>query len=241
MKRWLLAFIAASLLGVATLVWFWPAKMLAPGPLIPAHSTVAGLSNNCFACHAPFQGATADRCTTCHAVSDIGLRTTAGKPVIRTKSLPPFHQALFSNNCMACHTDHPKPTLVPVHSHAFAHAMLAPGAGSDCASCHVPPKDTLHPDPKAGCSSCHNQVDWSAATMDHTRFFDLSRPHDASCKTCHANGDFKVFTCFGCHEHQQADMISEHLEEGIRNIDNCVACHRGADDGEGEGEGEDHE
>ncbi len=114
-----------------------------------------------------------------------------------------------------------------VHSRGFAPAMLTPAVGADWVGCHMAPTDVFHPDPKAVCSTCHNQTDWTAAAIDHTRFFALTGPHDAACTTCHTGGDFTRFTCFGCHEHQQSDLIAEHLEEGT---DNCVACHRDAHD-----------
>jgi hypothetical protein len=181
MKRGLLAFIAVSLVAVAVLVWAFPAPMLAPGPLLAAHSRVAGLADDCFACHSPFRGADEGRCTTCHAIAEIGLRSVAGATMRQGTPLPPFHQALASTDCMGCHTDHPAATLVPVHSHGFDHGMLASTLGADCAGCHKAPKDVIHPDPKAICSACHNQTDWAAATIEHSRFFALTgRVHDLS-------------------------------------------------------------
>jgi LSD1 subclass zinc finger protein len=235
MKRWLLAFIAVSLTAVGALVLAFPAEMLAPGPLIAGHAAVPGLSDDCLACHAPLKGAAEVRCTTCHTVPGIGLRTVAGRPIPQATAMPPFHQGLVSTDCMGCHTDHPLASLVPAHSHSFDHAMLTPAVGANCAGCHVPPKDALHPDAKAVCSTCHSQTDWATATLDHTRFFALTGPHDASCTTCHTGGDLAKYTCLTCHVHQQDDLVREHLEEGIRNIDNCVACHRSThtDDGEG--------
>jgi len=32
----------------------------------------------------------------------------------------------------------------------------------------------------------------------------------------------KCYTCYGCHEHQPAQIITEHREEGIPSIENCV-------------------
>lgn len=238
MKRGLLAFIAASLVAVAVLVWAFPAPMLAPGPLIDAHAEVAGLEEDCLACHTPFRGASGARCITCHAVAGIGLRTVAGATLPQDTAMSPFHQALASTDCMGCHTDHQAARLAPAHSHGFAHAMLTPAMGADCAGCHAPPGDAMHSDPKAVCSTCHDQSDWAAVTIDHTRLFALTGPHDAACTTCHTGGDLTRFTCFGCHEHQQSDLIAEHLEEGIRNLDNCVACHRDASGETAEG-GED--
>mgnify|MGYP003381731295 CR=1 FL=1 len=66
----------------------------------------------------------------------------------------------------------------------------------------------------------------------------LDGDHNATCVTCHTTPDFKRYTCYGCHEHTPANIRSEHEEEGIRNFENCVECHRSADDeGGGGGEG----
>lgn len=238
MKRLFLAFLVASLIGVAALVWAWPAQMLAPGPLIPAHAETAGLSDRCLACHTPLLGPSAARCAACHVVAEIGLRTVGGAPISRALSLPPFHQGLASSACMECHSDHPGPRLAPHPVPAFAHAMLAPALGADCAGCHAPPQDALHLG-AAACGRCHDQADWTARALDHSGYFALTGPHDAPCATCHAGDDLKQFTCYGCHEHEEAEVAREHREEGVRDIANCVACHRSADDEGRERRGED--
>ncbi|EWS58946.1 hypothetical protein Y695_04654 [Hydrogenophaga sp. T4] len=73
----------------------------------------------------------------------------------------------------------------------------------------------------------------------------LDRDHNASCETCHKNpADYRQYTCYGCHEHTLANVREEHEEEGIRNFDNCVKCHRSADEepsGEGRGDEKDGE
>src|SRR3546814_15995278 len=48
-------------------------ELVSPGNLIPAHSA---RPTNFSACHAPFQGATAERCTLCHVVADTGQPPT---------------------------------------------------------------------------------------------------------------------------------------------------------------------
>ncbi|MCF8511974.1 MAG: hypothetical protein K9G43_11035 [Rhodobacteraceae bacterium] len=238
MKRWILVVMAVALGGILALVFVYPAPMLSPGQLIAAH---ASLENTCFACHVPMQGAVAARCTSCHAVADIGLVTVAGTPVSRKTPVTPFHQGLSDTDCMGCHTDHPMASLTPPHSHSFAHVMLLPAVAAGCANCHKPPTDGMHVAPVAQCSTCHTQKTWAAAAIDHTRFFALTGPHDAACTTCHTTAnDFAQYSCFGCHEHQQADMIREHQKEGISNIANCVSCHRNAH-GEGDEGGESRE
>lgn len=209
-----------------------PHEMVSPGDLIPAHSK---LQSDCFACHAPFQGASAKRCTTCHVVANIGLRTTKGVNIKQGKQSRAFHQALIEPDCMACHSDHPKPTLAKASSVKFDHALLKIDARAKCQTCHVPPQDELHRGQASSCSTCHQSTAWKPATFDHSRFFVLDQNHNTTCTTCHMGGNFKRYTCYGCHEHQQSNIIAEHREEGITRIDNCVSCHRSAH-GEIEGE-----
>jgi hypothetical protein len=59
--------------------------------------------------------------------------------------------------------------------------------------------------------------------------------------------DYSRYTCYGCREHTLANIRSEHVEEGIRQFDNCVECHRsgnkheikGGKEGRGEGREDD--
>ena len=67
--------IAANLVVLVALAFVYPHLMVSPGRSSPAH---AELTTDCFACHAPLRGAAAERCIACHAVADIGLRTTKG-------------------------------------------------------------------------------------------------------------------------------------------------------------------
>jgi hypothetical protein len=88
-----------------------------------------------------------------------------------------------------------------------------------------------------GCAQCHKAEAWKPATFDHDKFFVLDKDHNATCATCHTTEDHSKYTCFGCHEHTPANVRRQHEEEGIRNFENCVRCHRSAD-GEREGGGE---
>ena len=220
--RWGLAVIAANLLALILLAVLYPDLMVGPGPLMPAHRA---LSRDCFSCHSPFRGASSERCIVCHAPAQIGLRTTAGAPIAPT-GRPPFHQLLASQDCLACHSDHPSPGLAEISPARFSHALLGPAVASRCASCHKPPADELHPDPRANCSQCHGPEEWRPARFDHDRYFVLDGPHDVPCVTCHVNNQFSRYTCYGCHAHRPESILAEHQEEGIRNIENCAACHR---------------
>jgi Class III cytochrome C family len=233
-RRWVLLVIAANLIGLTALVFLYPHFMVAPGRLVAAH---ANLETNCFACHAPFRGAAAERCIACHKVADIGLRRTTGAPIVRAKAVTPFHQGLTSQNCMACHTDHTNPALTPSGRPAFSHALLNAAIRENCTSCHAVPATAVHSGVTAQCMQCHSQDRWKPATFEHTRFFVLDRDHNAACTTCHTTNDRRQYTCYGCHEHTEANIRAKHIKEGIPNFTNCVSCHRSADDEGGEGGG----
>jgi hypothetical protein len=135
-------------------------------------------------------------------------------------------------NCTQCHTtEHWSPAT-------FDHAVLSSATLARCESCHAAPTDSFHRQVAAACTQCHLPPRWKPSTFNHDRFFLLDRDHHAPCATCHVNNDVTRYTCFGCHEHTPANVRAEHAEEGIRNIDNCVSCHRSADGEAGEhGEG----
>lgn len=238
MKRAIWIVLSLALAAILYFSFTRPHEMVSPGDVIPAH---AALQNDCFACHAPFQGASANRCTTCHVLADIGLKTTKGVKIAQGKQTKAFHQALAEPDCMACHSDHPKPKLANTSAVKFDHALLKADTRTQCQACHVPPQNELHRGNTAVCSTCHQPSAWKLATFDHSRFFVLDRNHNTTCTTCHTGGNYKRYTCYGCHEHQQMSIIAKHREEGITRIDNCVSCHRsahGEPEGEHGGEGE---
>lgn len=272
--KWIV--ISANLVGLLVLVFAYPGAMVSPGALVPAHAELAG---DCFSCHAPFQGAAAERCVVCHAVADLGVLNTRGEPVVHAADdavSVSFHQHLSEQDCSACHTEHGRaralrfshglllpdaredcaschtaptndlhrdvgPTCVQCHDTehwspaTFEHGKLPEATLARCESCHAAPTDRLHASMEAACTTCHTTERWSPSTFDHDRYFVLDRDHNASCVTCHSDNDFGRYTCFGCHEHTPANVRREHEEEGIRNFENCVACHRSADEEPGEG------
>lgn len=140
-RRVILGGVASVLLAVIAMLFLYPHQMIAPGTLMPAH---AGLEQNCFACHAPLQGVSSEKCVTCHKLSQIGLTTTAGQPVRNPFGTPVFHAELSEANCTACHTDHATIPMTPAKLTRFDHALLKPGLAGQCASCHAKPKDQLH-------------------------------------------------------------------------------------------------
>jgi hypothetical protein len=265
----LLIVIALNLVVLVALAFVYPHLMVSPGPLVKGHEDLA---TDCFACHQPWRGASSTQCIECHAVADIGLRTTKGLAIPTRTVKASFHQDLIEQDCTACHSDHQGPRLTKRSRKPFSHGLLQVAVREQCSSCHAAPKDTVHRDVRVECSqchrsdawkpaqfehallaqavldrceschsaptdrlhrqiqgschSCHRTEAWKPATFDHAKYFVLDRDHDASCVTCHVNDDYGRYTCYGCHEHSQAKIRAEHLEEGIRDFENCVECHR---------------
>lgn len=229
MRRWGLILIAVNLCVLIVLAFIRPHLMVAPGPLIPAHSTI---TRDCFACHVPFKGVSADRCTACHKIADIGVRTTAGVAIAASGRDIRFHQLLAQPDCMACHTGHSGSQLVKTAPTGFDHDLLRPEMRGQCAACHRAPRTAFHTQAGSSCAQCHTPKSWKAVSFDHSRFFALTGPHDTGCASCHVGGNLSRYTCYSCHEHQPDRIRAKHAEEGIVDIENCARCHRSAS-GEG--------
>ena len=112
-------------------------------------------------------------------------------------------------------------------------SLLRTEMRSACADCHEPPSDELHADSLAGagnCAACHTDAAWTPASFAHDEFFRFDRDHPASCVSCHEGPGFTSYTCYGCHEHTPANIRGEHIEEGIRDFEDCASCHRSGDE-----------
>jgi len=222
-RVWLRWVMAANLVMIVSLTFLYPHLMVSPGALSPGH---AGLATDCFACHAPWHGATSQRCIACHPLPDIGWRTTKGAVLAKSGIRTAFHQQLTQQDCMACHSDHASPKLTQIIRKPFAHSMLRIEVQQRCESCHAKSVDPMHPQLTVGCAKCHSTQGWKPTTFDHAKRFVLDRDHDTQCVTCHASHDFRRYTCYGCHEHTPEKIRAEHQEEGIRDFEKCVDCHR---------------
>ncbi|WP_456379882.1 cytochrome c3 family protein [Thiolapillus sp.] len=222
--------VGLNLAALIVLAILYPEFMIAPGKTIDAH---AEFSDDCFACHTPFIGSTPDKCIACHKVADIGIRTTTGLAIDKEKKSVAFHQKLREDDCVACHSDH-KGVQAYRPIGQFSHTLLYPEMARECSSCHASPDDSLHRKTKGECSSCHDAESWVPATFDHDQYFVFDRDHDTECATCHINDNYSTYTCYGCHEHSRSKIRGEHVEEGIYEYENCVECHRSADEDEAE-------
>jgi hypothetical protein len=228
----LLIVIALNLAALVALAFVYPHLMVSPGPLVKGHEALA---MDCFACHAAWRGASSARCTECHAVADVGLRTTKGVPIPSRTVKVSFHQELIEQDCMACHSDHQGPKLTKRSRKPFSHVLLKAPVREQCASCHAAPKDTVHRDVKVECSQCHQSTAWKPAHFDHkllaTAVLDrcegchnaptdrLHRQVQGSCKTCHKTEAWKPATF----DHDKHFVLDRDHEAP------CETCHKNND------------
>jgi hypothetical protein len=178
-RRWVLILIAVNLFGLVALAFVYPNFMVSPGPLAPAHEKLA---TDCFACHAPFQGPSSRRCIACHAIPDIGIRTIKGVAIANKNVKTSFHQQLTEQNCTACHAGHQGSNLPSADHKTFSHALLSPGIRERCETCHAPPVNEVHSNPKLSCGQCHKSDNWKPALFDHAL---LPKAALDRCETCH--------------------------------------------------------
>jgi hypothetical protein len=236
--------IALNLLALVVLAFVYPAPMVSPGPVVPAHAAIA---SDCLACHAPFVGAAPARCAKCHALGDIGVRSTTGAALAEHPVRPAFHQELTEQDCTACHTDHIGATLGKRSRKPFSHELVRAVTRERCATCHAAPTSGAHPQVNGQCQQCHTTEKWKPASFEHGQFFALDGDHAVACATCHTNNNYKQYTCYGCHEHTPDNVRKEHEEVGTRDLNNCASCHKGSggerEHGErgGRGEGRENE
>jgi len=162
------------------------------------------------------------------------------------------HNGEFGTDCSACHTpndwedasfDHNLSNFPLTGAHVNTACEKCHTSGqfkgldTTCFACHAEPTQHMG-DFGTDCAACHTTTAWTPATYngDHTFPMDHGESGISSCATCHPAG-YKTYTCYGCHEHNESNIRSEHLEEGISNFENCMECH--ADGREHEGSGND--
>ncbi len=197
------------------------------------------------------QGLAETDCTGCHMLHaserhrrTIGFKHDFLAPSVRNecqschgdrKPANALHRSL-KTGCASCHV------VDGWRAVTFNHSRIT--AGLTCITCHQKdkPGDDLHRGVQDGCGQCHSTERWRPASFDHARWFRFDANHPSDCRTCHADaGNFKTYSCYGCHAHTPANIAGEHREEGIRNLDNCARCHRSGSEGEKEREGSHHE
>lgn len=178
------------------------------------------LIQDCMACHSDHLGRTYFASSFSHDLISVSLKEQClqchAKPNDRVHIRIP-------DSCVLCHeTTGWKPAR-------FDHSALNSADLNNCVLCHEMPEDALHKTFPVTCDDCHTSKAWKPATFDHDRYFTFDKDHRTECATCHTAQSYQKYTCYGCHEHTPSKIREEHMEEGIRDYENCVRCHRSGD------------
>ncbi|MCC6298192.1 MAG: hypothetical protein IT314_02760 [Anaerolineales bacterium] len=167
------------------------------------------------------------------------------------------HSAEYGDACLGCHDGVDR--FDKNFSHPAGFALTEGHANLPCAQCHTGARTFVdfqnapstcyacHAEPAyhAGqfgteCEACHDTTAWSPAKFNEQHTFPLDHGDGASCATCHPS-TFSNYTCYGCHEHNEVEIRSKHLEEGVSDFQNCMECHAtGQKDKDGGDDDDDH-
>ena len=220
-----------NLAAMVLLAIFFPHLMISPGKLIDAH---VELATDCFACHTPFVGSTSEKCTVCHKVEEIGIKTTNGLHIAMENKNVAFHQKLIEENCVACHSDHKGvKAFRPISQ--FSHNLLDPALRKQCDTCHRSPGDALHQKVMWNCSQCHTLESWIPATFEHEEYF--RSVGNKECTGCHREPDDRLHrqlkgncdTCHSLDKWKPATLEHEYYFGSVGNKE-CTGCHLEPDD-----------
>jgi hypothetical protein len=200
-------------------------------PLLEAHRGV-----NCAGCHRDLRFShVGTHCADCHEDPhrrELGFdcercHTTAGWEnrrnllEVHSGALFPLTGAHITAGCTECHTQAPDRYF---------------GTPRECIACHEDDFRRAVPS-HAGfplqCETCHTTRQFEGAFFpNHDQFFPIfSGPHRGvwdSCTDCHTTpGNFRVFSCLTCHEHNREEMDDEHDDVGNYNYNSnaCYSCH----------------
>ena len=210
-------------------------------PLTDGHAI-----NECNRCHTGGDYAnTSSECFSCHQ-TDYNATTN-----------PNHFTAEIPTDCMVCHTTLPGwiPAGFPEHDSVFplteGHAINDcnrchiggdyVNTSSDCYACHQSDfNNTTNPNHitaelSTDCMECHTtRPEWKPADFpvhDSQYFPIFSGKHQGEwteCVDCHTNtGNYAVFTCIDCHEHNRAEMDDKHSGEQDYQYNSpaCLECH----------------
>ncbi len=100
--------------------------------------------------------------------------------------------------------------------------------GVKCYVCHKSdvPDHAFHAKYGNNCEECHLKSTWMAAKYPHPEWL-LTGAHQARCTRCHTQmAEFNFeYQCWGCH-HVKETEEKFHADKGMKDIENCVECHR---------------
>ena len=212
-----------------------------------ANGVFEGTPDECVACHLDdYQNADdpdheaknfPTDCRLCHNTVDWGDASFSHQGVTQgcvqchlkdyNGATDPNHAALgLPTTCEQCHT-----STSDWNQATFSHRGIAQA----CAACHLADYNAAT-DPNhaaAGfpttCETCHDTVDWDNGQFVHDFPITGGAEHAGlACGDCHLNpGNFGVFSCITCHEHNARDMNDEHrgVSGYAYSSQACYTCH----------------
>ena len=126
-------------------------------------------------------------------------------------------------------TEYTEPVLV---SADLVQIDTMSGDPHECRACHEEP--AVHADRfGSNCARCHGLESWKPALLNrHTFALDHGGEGKVACETCHTT-TYSEHTCYGCHDHIEAEMETIHAELDITEITDCMTCHPTGEAGEG--------
>jgi hypothetical protein len=183
----------------------------------------SAIDSQCISCHIDIhQGKLAHSCDNCHITQAWTVMNVTTAHANTTFPLVGKHASL---DCRACH----------ISDILGEFSFLR----SDCISCHQADfnaaQNPSHSNLGFGtrCEDCHTLVSWQPADYSkHESFFPIySGAHQGrwgGCLDCHTSeGNYSVFSCFECHEHNQELMDSRHKDVRgyVYDSNACYHCH----------------
>ena len=213
-------------------------------PLTGEHVNV-----DCASCHINGYAGTTSDCFECHTADF-------------NQTVNPNHTNIgLSNDCASCHTTNAdwQPATFNNHNEFYVLAGAHNNIASECNTCHNGDynntantcigchqneyNQTTDP-PHASaqfstdCLICHTESAWEPSTFEHDgQYFPIySGKHNGewnTCADCHTNsGDYSLFSCIDCHEHNQTDMNDEHndVDGYVYSSPACLNCHPNGDE-----------
>lgn len=208
-------------------------------PLTGAHIDV-----ECSSCHINGYEGTSNVCFECHT------------PDFNSSSNPNHLNLGLSTNCEDCHSTEPdwQPASFNIHNEFYqlngAHNTIANecfechsgdynNTPNTCYLCHTDEYNQTNDPPHASaqfstdCIICHTETAWEPSTFEHDgQYFPIySGKHNGewnTCADCHTNsGNYAIFSCIDCHEHNESEMNGEHDEVNgyIYESNACLNCH----------------
>jgi hypothetical protein len=181
-------------------------------------------------------------CLTCHQADYQRKHAGSGYPTTCTGCHTPtqwlgasFNHTTASGGRFTLVGTHLTKPCTVCHDATTGAPKFAPRDQNDCLTCHQADYQRKH----AGsgypttCLTCHTTTSFLGAVFNHdANFFPINsgthRGRWSSCTICHTvASDFSRFSCFGCHEHNQADMDDKHRgRTGYRYASEaCLTCH----------------